>query len=79
VSLIFSFIRDTAAIDSRAFSAKAAEHSGMRCGEARKPNRKARQHFGPGTVASGLESRASSRRSKTSFRLKRPGLDQFGA
>lgn len=71
--------RTTAAIDPRAFSAKAAKRSGMCCGEARKPSRKARRCFGPPAVALGLESRASSCRSPGSFRLKRPGLDQFGA
>ncbi len=69
----------TAAIDSQAFSAKAAKHSGMCCGEARKPNRKARRRFGPPAVALGLESRASSGRFLASFRLKRPGLGPFEA
>lgn len=71
--------RTTAAIDSQAFSAKAAKRSGMCCGEARKPNRKARRRFGPPAVALGLGSRASSRRSLASFRLKKLGLGPFEA
>lgn len=71
--------RTTAAIGPRAFSAKAAKHSGMCYGKARKSSRKARRCFGPPAVALGLGSRASSRRSPGSFRLKRPGLGPFEA
>lgn len=71
--------RTTAAIGSRSFLAKAAKRSGTCCGEARKPNRKARRRFGPPAVASGLGSRASSRRSLASFRWKKLRLGPSGA
>ena len=57
----------------------ALRRSKMRSGEARKPNQKARQHFGLGTAACALASRGSSRRSKTSSRSRKLAHDRSGA